>query len=690
MNLRHGLLWQRLGLTVLSGILVASIAPDTAAAPTSGQESHGDVASVDLDLSGTDAEAAGPAASQDRAASDGADTSDASDAADSADGATASSEEESADGVDAQVYTFPGTDGPTRVHVLTTTGSADAILLESRGVFAMIDGAEGVGAPDGTDPRYPLRRGVVPGWAGDTDRVLGYMSKHGVTSSNLAFYLGTHAHSDHIDNADDIIRKFRPKVIFSPEYSDKWITNPDGLWDNQWVYDHMVDAAKWAQKTYGAQFVQKVDGYNTHVQLGDMDVQLIPFDPEETYKVKGTTDANLMGWGAKVSAFGRSTFLAADLMDTEADWSKHNGFEARVAQVVGKVDMLKAGHHGLRSSNFPPFMEALDPTAIIQTGSESYTPDNLTEKVIHGDVLWAPMSEVGSAGIASVIATFSSAGISYSDFSAASWGHEYDKETPRAWWFAGGRPAAKTGWWKGFSGHWYYFAGKPSAEASAWINDGGQWYWMDATGAMTTGWIHDGKAWYYLDSAGHPSGNGWSFIDGSWYYLSGGRVATGWLYDSGSWYYLDEQTGAMATGWKQIGGTRYYLNSSGAMVTGWMNGGGTWYYLSSSGSMATGWFYDHGAWYYFASSGAMATGWFQDGTTWYYSSSSGAMMTGWLNGGSSWYYLSGSGAMATGWILDHGAWYYMDETGAMVTGTREVDGRSSTFASSGRWVGYAS
>lgn len=107
MNLRHRLLWQRLGLTLLSGMLVASIAPATAAASTSGQESHGDVASVDLDLSRTDAEAAGPAASQDRAASDGADTSDASDAADSAadsaNGATASSEEESADGVDAQV-----------------------------------------------------------------------------------------------------------------------------------------------------------------------------------------------------------------------------------------------------------------------------------------------------------------------------------------------------------------------------------------------------------------------------------------------------------------------------------------------------------------------------------------------------------------------------------------------------------
>lgn len=531
---------------------------------------------------------------------------------------------------------------------------------------------------------------MVPGWVGDTDWVLGYMSKHGVTSSNLAFYLGTHAHSDHIDNADEIIRKFRPKVIFSPEYSDKWITNPDGLWDNQWVYDHMVDAAKWAQKTYGAQFVQKVDGYNTHVQLGDMDVQLIPFDPNETYKVTGTTDANLMGWGAKVSAFGRSAFLAADLMDTEADWSKHNGFEARVAQVVGKVDMLKAGHHGLRSSNFPPFMEALDPTAIIQTGSESFTPDNLTEKVIHGDVLWAPMSEVGSAGVASVIATFSSAGISYSDFSAASWGHEYGQESPRAWWFNGGRPAATTGWWKGASGSWYYFAGKPSAEASTWVYDGGQWYWMDATGAMATGWIHDGKAWYYLDSAGHPSSSGWTLIDGAWYYLDAGRARTGWLFDRGQWYWLDSVNAKMVTGWTQVDGQWYYMGSSGAMVTGWMNGGGTWYYLSSSGSMATGWFYDHGAWYYFVSSGAMATGWFQDGTTWYYSSSSGAMMTGWLNGGSSWYYLSGSGAMATGWILDHGAWYYMDEAGAMVTGTKEIDGRSSTFSSSGRWVGYAS
>ena len=684
MNLRHGQLWQRLGLAVLSGILVASLAPATAAAPTDGQNMHGDMESTDLDASSSDSGVSAPDTAQDRAASDGADASDAAESADSADEATASSEEESVDGVDAQVYTFPGTNGPTRIHILTTTGSADAILLESRGVFAMIDGAEGVGAPDGKDPRYPLREGVVPGWVGDTDWVLGYMSNHGVTSSNLAFYLGTHAHSDHIDNADEIIRKFHPKVILSPEYSDAWITDKSRLWDNQWIYDNMMAAARWAQSAYGASIVQNINDYNTHITLGDMDVQIIPTDPAENYKKTGVRDANLIAYTAKVSAFGHSAYLAADL---EAG----GGYEDRIAPIVGHVDMLKAGHHGLPSSNSSAFMKALSPSMIVQTGPEWYTPDNLTESVIHGDSSWVPMMDLWSSGhIPSLIATFGPSGISYNDLSYASWGHEYGLESPRAWWFKGGRPAATTGWWKGSSGSWYYFAGKPSAEASTWVYDKGQWYWMDATGAMVTGWIHDGKAWYYLDSAGHPSGNGWSLIGGSWYYLSGGRVATGWLYDSGSWYYLNGATGAMITGWKQIGGTWYYLNSSGAMVTGWMNGGGTWYYLSSSGSMVTGWFYDHGAWYYFASSGAMATGWFQDGTTWYYSSSSGAMMTGWLNGGSSWYYLSGSGAMATGWILDHGAWYYMDEAGAMVTGTKEIDGRSSAFSSSGRWVGYAS
>ena len=198
MNLRHGHLWQRLGLTIVSGIVATCLAPAALAAPVDDQGAQSDSGITDSQVSRSEEEAQSGSAAVDQASARDADT---------AEEATASSEERAEERGSAQVLTFPGTSGPTRIHILSTAGAADAILLESRGVFAMIDGSEGVGAPDGSDPRYPLREGVVPGWAGDTDRVLSYMSNHGVTSSNLAFYLGTHAHSDHIANADEIIYK---------------------------------------------------------------------------------------------------------------------------------------------------------------------------------------------------------------------------------------------------------------------------------------------------------------------------------------------------------------------------------------------------------------------------------------------------------------------------------------------------
>ena len=453
------------------------------------------------------------------------------------------------------------------------------------------------------------------------------MRRHGVTSSNLAFYLGTHAHSDHIDNADDIIYEFHPQVILTPEYSDEWITDKSRLWDNQWCYDNMMTAARWAASAYGATVMQHVNDDDTHIQLGDMDVQLIPVDPDENYKKVGVRDANLIAYTAKVSAFGSSAYLAADL-------EARGGYEDRIAPIVGHVDLLKAGHHGMASSNFPAFMEALSPSMIVQTGPKWFTPDNLTDSVIRGNASWAPTLELWSAGsIPAVVATFTtSSGISYNDLSAASWGHEYGGVAPRAWWFKGARPSATTGWWQGRSGYWYYFAGKPSAEASAWVYDRGSWYWMGASGAMATSeWVNDGTGWYYVDASGRLAGNGWMWESGSWYYLSGsGAMVAGWLLDHGTWYYMDSRTGAMRTGWVQV----------------------------------------DDRWYYFEPSGAMATGW--------------------LNSGDSWYYMSANGAMSTGWLNDRGAWYYMDSTGVMVTGTVSIDGRSSLFSSSGRWVGYAS
>ncbi len=438
--------------------------------------------------------------------------------------ALANSKSVEASSVSASTLTFaPGTNEQTKIFVLAS-GSSDAILIQSGGWYGIIDGGEDSDLPDGSDPRYPVRSGTAAATNTSTEWLLKYLDDQGVNETNVAFYLGTHAHSDHIANADDIIYKYRPKVILSPEYSDAWITDENGLWDNQYVYDQMVTAANWAVDSYGATFIQRTDGYNTHITLGDADLQVIPFDVDEYYKTQGTTDANLMGWGMKVTANGHSAFLAADLMSTESDWETPNGFEDRIAEEVGEVDMLKAGHHGLESSNSIPFMQKLHPGAIVQTGNAEDSPDSLSFLVINGETKWFPMGDIwDSVEVPALICEFSDDGITYDGVENSEWGHEYETETPRAWWFKAGRPAATTGWWDGPSGNRYYFNNSASAVADQWLDIDGVSYHFDATGALIEYKDASGKVKAVsADTSSTPSALWWAIGGGALALLAGG------------------------------------------------------------------------------------------------------------------------------------------------------------------------
>ena len=181
----------------------------------------------------------------------------------------------------------------------------------------------------------------------------------------------------------------------------------------------------------------------------------------------------------------------------------------------------------------------------------------------------------------------------------------------------------------------------------------------------------------------------WERSGDTWRFVRDGQAKTGWFSAGGRWYWAGSD-GRTIRGWSTINGRRYFFDDSTAMVTGWKKDGESWYYLRPDGDMATGWVKDSGAWYHMAGSGAMNTGWLFDGGTWYYLDSDGAMRTGWVKVGGAWYHMAGSGAMNTGWLLDGGTWYWLDpSSGAMVTGTHDVDGRTSSFASSGAWLGYA-
>lgn len=555
-----------------------------------------------------------------------------------------------------------GTVGNDKVHIMALPDT-DAIVLESNGHFGIVDSAEDDDYADGSDARYPWRDGIAT-W-GYTSNVDAYLQKLGVNSSNLDFYIGTHSHSDHIGNADTIIYKYRPKRIYTPQYSDSYITDKSRLWDNQKVYDDMIRAAAWAGSTYGAVLDQHVTpGYNDTIQMGDMRIQIIPTDPNENYKRTGVYDANLIAYTAKVTAHGRSAYLSADLETT-------NGQEDYVAPIVGHVDWLKSPHHGLPSSSNNGFVERLSPKLVMQTGYEFQSHDGAIAGVTRGSYEWFEAASMRKAGYDALVGTFTPGGITRPYYNV-SMGHVFGGAAPeRTWWIHDGRPWATRGWWEGHYGGWHYFDGKPYAAQNQWVNDGGSWYWMgDDSFMATNAWVNDGGSWYRVGADGKMLSGGWTKIDGSWYYLSAsGRAYTGWLYVGGKWYYMDPSSAKMREAWVNDGSGWYWMTpGSGAMIgAGWHSLWGNWHYMDGNGRAVTGWNAIGGSWYYMdPATTAMKTGWVNDGSGWYYLNASGAMQGGgWARIDGSWYLFSGNGMMRTGTVFDGGKWWNLGANGKL-------------------------
>ena len=176
--------------------------------------------------------------------------------------------------------------------------------------------------------------------------------------------------------------------------------------------------------------------------------------------------------------------------------------------------MLKAGHHGAESSNSVSFMAKLHPGAIIQTGQADDSPDRLSFLVIHGDTKWFPMGDIwDSVEVPALICEFSDDGITYGGVENSELGHEYETETPRAWWFKAGRPTATTGWYDGPSGRRYYFNDSASAVADQWLDIDGVSYHFDATGALIEQKEADGTV-TSVSGSSTPSPTRWWAISG--------------------------------------------------------------------------------------------------------------------------------------------------------------------------------
>ncbi|MBQ6266704.1 MAG: MBL fold metallo-hydrolase [Clostridia bacterium] len=240
----------------------------------------------------------------------------------------------------------PAQVGDDCIHFMKT-GSSDAILIESNGHFALVDAAEDADNPRGFDNLV---------FKGHELEVLAYLKAHAADANgkvHLDFILGTHAHSDHIGGFDTVI--LDPDVTIDRAYlkayeSSKIREYELENWDNQEVYDQMVNAL-------AARDIPLVRPDETPFTLGDFQVTILNTDDPESPEKVGENDNSL---GVLLEKNGTKIFLAGDMDD-------YSGDETRYAPVIGKVHLLKVGHHGYSGSSSETFISTLLPDACVIT-----------------------------------------------------------------------------------------------------------------------------------------------------------------------------------------------------------------------------------------------------------------------------------------------------------------------------------
>lgn len=223
---------------------------------------------------------------------------------------------------------------------------------------------------------------------------------------------------------------------------------------------------------------------------------------------------------------------------------------------------------------------------------------------------------------------------------------------------------AENGWVYMCTGDWCY--ARPSGElvvGDAWI--GGMLYHFSEDGILRNGACEENGTCYVYDEDGTKLGeithDGWSLIDGNYYYLENGVVMRDGAYKlpDGKWYVF-EKNGRMLS---SVRSGKRWLSENGDALTGWINRAGAWYYADPDTAEACMGFQSiNGAEYYFKLDGSMLVGESVVNGKLVMTDDSGAIKgsvlleDGWSYHDGECYY-SKNGKMYTGWV---GAYYVQD------------------------------
>lgn len=240
---------------------------------------------------------------------------------------------------------FDYKNGDDRIHFLNTANS-DAILIESNGMFALIDAGEG-----NNNPRRKTE------YKGYENEVINYIKKVCKTEDGTAyldFILGTHCHYDHIGSFGALISDTEIGIgkAYFKEFNYAAVKDYETeKWKIDDIYNQII-------ALLNSRSVPVISNLPTEpFEFGDFTLQFYNTVTPDELAGEGENASSV---GIKVSKAGKSAFLAADITSS-------TGLEDMVADDVGDIDLLKIGHHGYFGSSSRGFLSVLKPEIAIVT-----------------------------------------------------------------------------------------------------------------------------------------------------------------------------------------------------------------------------------------------------------------------------------------------------------------------------------
>lgn len=411
------------------------------------------------------------------------------------------------------------------IHFIST-GSSDAILIESNGVFGLIDSSNPYN--DGTQQQIANKQHTV-------EHVIEYLDSIGV--KYLDYILATHSHSDHIGGMVKIANKYVTDKTTYYYRTFTYGTNNQPSWDNQGYYTRAINAVK----AKGANLVELTNQQPTYT-YGNFKLTFINTDPDTSVA------ENMNAIGTIVQLGSKKIFLSADIEAADA---------TKIAPMIGKVDVLKLNHHGYSGTSYE-YLTTLKPQYIVVTNS-SLTPAATApiayakEKYSTTTYLTGNVSDAIRLNVSSTSYNFENTG----------------KEV-----------TTKDTNWINWEGKYVYL--ENGVLKKGWLKWNTNWYYLTNEGLMVTGWNElnwsGGKNWFYFANDGIMK-TGWQKLDWAggnhWFYFdkTDGYMVTGWqkLSWSGgeSWFYFQPTHGYLIQNQcMTIDNKNYCFNGDGVCTTG--------------------------------------------------------------------------------------------------------------------------